>query len=264
MWQFLEHWPDLQSAQKASRQELKVFLAIDARSCPADVDEFIRQIREAIAATKDRAVVAGATISQTGTVFNPLLWQNNKPQALPILSGYLQSAAFSINDSGVAAGAAFTMDFSETSDPTAEAHAVLFNTDASVTDLGVLPNDRSSLATGINNSGTVVGLDIAERVQGLLELAGAPLVVQAEGGEGAMGVDDIKVDASLFGGRIGGAVEESGFEGGDAVDAPGGVGDLLDELGFGGGSRLVFVEEAAAMGVVRCLVFGGEDGGGGR
>jgi hypothetical protein len=109
-----------------------------------------------------------------------------------------------------------------------------------------------------------VGLDIAERVQGLLELAGEPLVVQAEGGEGAMGVDDIKVDASLFGGRIGGAVEESGFEGGDAVDAPGGVGDLLDELGFGGGSRLVFVEEAAAMGVVRCLVFGGEDGGGGR
>jgi uncharacterized protein (TIGR03437 family) len=115
--------------------------------------------------------VAGATISQTGTVFNPLLWQNNKPQALPILSGYLQSAAFSINDSGVAAGAAFTMDFSETSDPTAQAHAVLFNTDASVTDLGVLPNDRSSLATGINNSGTVVGFSNQSYPDFTLQLA---------------------------------------------------------------------------------------------
>ncbi|MBC8166487.1 MAG: hypothetical protein H7Y20_11525, partial [Bryobacteraceae bacterium] len=62
MWQFLEHWPDLQSAQKASRQKLKAFLKKDARSCPADVDEFIQQVREAIPATKDRAVVASAAL----------------------------------------------------------------------------------------------------------------------------------------------------------------------------------------------------------
>jgi transposase len=62
MWQFLEHWPDLHSAQKVSRQKLKAFLVRDARSCPADVDEFIRQVREAIPATKDRAVVASAAL----------------------------------------------------------------------------------------------------------------------------------------------------------------------------------------------------------
>jgi len=62
MWQFLEHWPDLQSAQNASRQRLKAFLVRDARSCPADVDGFIRQVREAIPATKDRAVVASAAM----------------------------------------------------------------------------------------------------------------------------------------------------------------------------------------------------------
>ena len=62
-----------------------------------------------------------------------------------------------------------------------------------------------------------VGLDFAEVVHGLLELAGEPLVVQAEGSEGAMGVDDVKVDSGLIGGRIGGAVEEGGFEERDAV-----------------------------------------------
>jgi len=62
MWQFLEHWPDLLSAQKASRQKLKAFLVKDARSGPADVDEFIRQVREGIPATNDRAVVTSAGI----------------------------------------------------------------------------------------------------------------------------------------------------------------------------------------------------------
>ena len=79
-----------------------------------------------------------------------------------------------------------------------------------------------------------------------------------------MGVDDVKVDGGLLGGWIGGAVEEGGFEERDAIETPGGVGELLDELGLGGSGGLVFVEEAAAMGVERCLVFGGEDGGGGR
>ena len=45
--------------------------------------------------------------------------------------------------------------------------------------------------------------------------------------------------------------EQLGFEQGDAVEAPGGIGELLDELGFRGTSGLVFVEEAAAMRVVR-------------
>ena len=41
-----------------------------------------------------------------------------------------------------------------------------------------------------------LGLDFAEVVHGFLELAGEPLVVQAEGGEGAVGVDDVEVIAA--------------------------------------------------------------------
>jgi hypothetical protein len=96
-----------------------------------------------------------------------------------------------------------------------------------------------------------LGLDFAELIHGLLELAGEPRVVQAEGDEGTVGVDDVKV----------GAVEESGFECGDAVDSPGGVGDFLDELSLGGSGGLVFVEELAAVALVGGGVLGGEDGG---
>jgi uncharacterized protein (TIGR03437 family) len=116
--------------------------------------------------------VAGGSIGQGGNEVTPLIWQNTKPQTLPILSGYLQSAAASINDSGVAAGAAFDMDFDVLTDPTATAHAVLFNTDGTVTDLGVLPSDLSSFATGINNSGTVVGFSNADVPNFTLQLAG--------------------------------------------------------------------------------------------
>ena len=98
-----------------------------------------------------------------------------------------------------------------------------------------------------------VRLDFAEVVHSLLELAREPLVVQAESGEGAVGVDDVEVDPPLIGGWVGGAIEEGGFERGDAVEAPGGVGEFLGELGLGGGCGLVFVEEAAAMGVERCF-----------
>jgi hypothetical protein len=98
-----------------------------------------------------------------------------------------------------------------------------------------------------------VGLDVAELVDGLLELAGEPLVVEAEGGErGNKGL----------GVRVLG--KQLGFERGDAVESPGGVGEFLSELGLGGSGGSVFVDEAAAMGVVRCLVFGREDGGCGR
>ena len=89
-------------------------------------------------------------------------------------------------------------------------------------------------------------------------------VVQAQGGERAVGVDDVEVDASLLGGQVGGAIEEGGFKGWNAIDSPSGVGEFLGELGFGGSSGSVFIEEAATMRVVRGAVFGGEDGAGGR
>jgi uncharacterized protein (TIGR03437 family) len=102
--------------------------------------------------------VAGASVAKGASTATPLLWQNSgsAPQALPLLSGYTNAIATSVNDSGVAAGAAFTINFSELSDPNAAAHAVLFK-NGSVTDLGVPSGDVSSVATGINNSGSVVG-----------------------------------------------------------------------------------------------------------
>ena len=61
-----------------------------------------------------------------------------------------------------------------------------------------------------------------------------------------MGVDDVEGDFGV-GGRGGGAGEHVGFEQRDAVEAPGGVGEFLDELRFGGSGGLVFVEELAAV-----------------
>ena len=87
------------------------------------------------------------------------------------------------------------------------------------------------------------------------------MVVHAEGGEGAVGVDDVEVDGSLSGGRVGGAIEEGGFDQRDAIEAPGGVGEFLRELGFGGGGGLVFIEELAAVALVGCGVLSSENGG---
>jgi hypothetical protein len=106
-----------------------------------------------------------------------------------------------------------------------------------------------------------LGLDLAELVQGFLELAGESLVVEAESGEGAVGVDDVEVDSSLIGGRVGGSVEECGFEQGDTVEAPGGVGEFLSEVSFGGSGGFVFIEELAAVVLVCGGVLGCEHGG---
>jgi len=60
---------------------------------------------------------------------------------------------------------------------------------------------------------------------------------------------------------VGGAVEEGGFEQGDAVETPRGVGELPGELGFRSGGGLVFVEELAVSGAGIRRVLGSEDGG---
>src|SRR5271154_6368318 len=79
-----------------------------------------------------------------------------------------------------------------------------------------------------------------------------------------MGVDDIESDFLIERDGGGGARVHFGFEERDAVEAPGSVGHLLDELRFGCSGRFVFVEEAAAVVFVGGPVFGGEDGGSGR
>ena len=106
-----------------------------------------------------------------------------------------------------------------------------------------------------------LGLDFAELVECLLELTGEALRMHAERGEDAVGVDDIEADGGLIGGRVGGAVEQGGFEHGDAVEAPGGVGEFLSEMRFGGSGGLVLVEELAAVLLVGDGILSSEDGG---
>jgi len=108
-----------------------------------------------------------------------------------------------------------------------------------------------------------VGLDVAERVEALLELAGEAMALDAEVGQEAMGVDDVEGDFLIGRDWGGSACEHVGFEERDAVEAPGSVGEFLGELGLGGRSGLVFVEEAAAMVLVGGWVFGGQNRGSG-
>ena len=57
----------------------------------------------------------------------------------------------------------------------------------------------------------------------------------------------------------GGEVEEIGFYRDDAVEAPGGVGQGLDEIGFGGALGMVFVCEGFEVALVGFEVLGGHD-----
>ena len=61
--------------------------------------------------------------------------------------------------------------------------------------------------------------------------------------------------------RVGGAVEQRGFEERDAVEAPGGVGEFVDEQGLGGSGGAVLVEKLLDMALVGSGVFRGQDGG---
>ncbi len=128
-----------------------------------------------ISATNDWVAGASASSTVLGTI-KPTLWHSGNAQALPLAPGFNYTLATGVNDSGIAVGLGFTVDFTKLQDPNAAGHAVLFNNGA-VTDLGVLSSDRSSVAVGINNSGSVVGfsnsqaLDIAVNLAALLEPA---------------------------------------------------------------------------------------------
>ncbi len=75
---------------------------------------------------------------------------------------------------------------------------------------------------------------------------------QGPGGAGFIGVDGIKM-------VLGGEGEESGLGGGNAVEAPGGVAELLDELFFERTFGLELVDEAFEVALVGGLVLGGQD-----
>jgi len=123
--------------------------------------------------------VAGASASVVGKTLTSLsatLWNNGTAQALPVSPNFNYASATSVNDSGMAAGMAFTYDFDLLEDPNAAGHAVLFNNGA-LTDLGTLPADRTSAALGINNAGTVVGYSAAQNPD--LTLFTAPIIETA-------------------------------------------------------------------------------------
>ena len=95
-----------------------------------------------------------------------------------------------------------------------------------------------------------VGLDVTQCDKRFLELAGEAGGLAVEAGEEVVGFDDRKAVC---------AGDEAGFKKRDAAQAPGGVAEFFDELGFGGRGRLVFVEEGATVGFEGGGVFGGEN-----
>ncbi len=108
-----------------------------------------------------------------------------------------------------------------------------------------------------------VFLDFAELLERFLELAGEARTVEAKRSEGAMSIDDIEVDSSLLRGRVGGAREQLGFEEWDAVEAPRGVGDFVDELSLGGSGGGVLIEKLLDVAPVGFGGLSGQDGGAG-
>ena len=131
----------------------------------------------AISATNNWVAGASANVSGSElTSIEPTLWHNGNAQALPLVSGFNYASGFAVNDSGTAAGMAFTYDFSKVVDPNAAGHAVLFSNGA-VTDLGVLGSDLSSAAVGINDSGAVVGFSSSKVPE--ITLALAPVLESA-------------------------------------------------------------------------------------
>jgi hypothetical protein len=87
--------------------------------------------------------------------------------------------------------------------------------------------------------GTAGFLEVAKLGDGPFELAGEALGMEAEAGQGFGLVQETfdEVPPTVVEG------EEVGFERDDAVEAPGDVGQGLDQVFFGGALGLVFVAE---------------------
>ena len=88
------------------------------------------------------------------------------------------------------------------------------------------------------------------------ELAG---VAFGAGGCGHGGLGLGVIDVGAFGVLLEAEGEEVGFHGAEAVEAPGGVGEGLGEVGFGGALGQVFGVEGLGVFLVGCEVVGGED-----
>jgi hypothetical protein len=103
--------------------------------------------------------------------------------------------------------------------------------------------------------GTAGFLEVAELSDGPFELAREALGVEAEVSQGFGLVQETfdEVPPGVVEG------EEVGFERDDAIEAPGDVGQRLDQMIFGGALGLVFVAEGFQMYVIQFAVFPGHD-----
>ncbi len=93
-------------------------------------------------------------------------------------------------------------------------------------------------------------LDFAELIERFLELAGEARAVQSERGQ----LRDQGLGVGVLGKQL-------GFEEWDAVEAPGGVGDFVDQLSLGGGGGGVLIEKLLDVALVGFGVLGGQDSG---
>ncbi len=127
--------------------------------------------------TKDKYCALEMPISATGPQlldFEAVIWGPNPGQIRQLnpLPGDTVVEALAINDNGQAVGASGTC--ANTVPPTIAfgAHAVLWDTDGSVTDLGNLGAEVSNVGISINNQGQVVGVSSATDQSPLMHSCG--------------------------------------------------------------------------------------------
>ena len=102
--------------------------------------------------------VAGASMNSiTGAVL-PTIWTSGAPATFPRPQGFPSGLVASVNDAGRGVGALLNYTLPNIPD-TATAHAVIFENGQSTDIHSTLPTaSNSSVATGVNNSGWVIGI----------------------------------------------------------------------------------------------------------
>src|SRR5580692_8770889 len=113
--------------------------------------------------TKDKNCAPGVSMSGTGPQvldYEAVIWGPNPGQIRQLnpLPGDTVGMALSINDNGQAVGASGTCANTELPGIAFGPHAVLWDTDGSVIDLGNLGGTNSNIGQSINSKGQVVGV----------------------------------------------------------------------------------------------------------
>jgi len=112
--------------------------------------------------TKDKSCPSGVSVSGAGPQildFEPVIWgpQPGQIRQLSLPAGDTVGEAMWINDNGQAVGASGTCANTVLPPLAFGPHAVLWDTDGSVTDLGNLGGTAANIGLAINNRGQVVG-----------------------------------------------------------------------------------------------------------